>query len=55
MSWDSQPVIITVAPVDAEVTRDNHPGVSYTPQEIAAGRRFAAHSTDVHRYRPCTH
>jgi 3-keto-5-aminohexanoate cleavage enzyme len=36
MAWDSQPVIITVAPVGAEVTRDNHPGVPYTPAEIAA-------------------
>jgi 3-keto-5-aminohexanoate cleavage enzyme len=36
MSWDSQPLIITVAPVGAEVTRDNHPGVPYTPAEIAA-------------------
>jgi 3-keto-5-aminohexanoate cleavage enzyme len=36
MAWDSQPVIITVAPVGAEVTRHNHPGVPYTPAEIAA-------------------
>jgi 3-keto-5-aminohexanoate cleavage enzyme len=36
MAWDSQPVIITVAPVGAEVTRDNHPAVPYTPDEIAA-------------------
>ncbi len=36
MAWDSQPVIITVAPVGAEVTRDNHPAVPYTPAEIAA-------------------
>lgn len=35
MAWDSQPVIITVAPVGAEVTRDNHPAVPYTPDEIA--------------------
>lgn len=35
MAWDSQPVIITVAPVGAEVTRDNHPAVPYTPSEIA--------------------
>ena len=36
MAWDSHPLIITVAPVGAEVTRDNHPGVPYTPAEIAA-------------------
>jgi 3-keto-5-aminohexanoate cleavage enzyme len=36
MAWDSQPVIITVAPVGAEVTRDNNPAVPYTPHEIAA-------------------
>ncbi|MFZ0096914.1 MAG: 3-keto-5-aminohexanoate cleavage protein [Gemmobacter sp.] len=34
-SWDSEPLIITVAPVGAEVTRKNHPGVPYTPEEIA--------------------
>ena len=36
MAWDTHPLIITVAPVGAEVTRDNHPGVPYTPAEIAA-------------------
>lgn len=35
-TWDSDPLIITVAPVGAEVTREHHPGVPYTPQEIAA-------------------
>lgn len=34
--WDENPVIVTVAPVGAEVTRENHPRVPYTPQEIAA-------------------
>ena len=34
--WNEYPVIVTVAPVGAEVTRENHPGVPYTPQEIAA-------------------
>ena len=34
-SWDSEPVIITVAPVGAEVTRSNHPDVPFTPSEIA--------------------
>lgn len=33
--WDQTPLIVTVAPVGAEVTRDNHPGVPYTPDEIA--------------------
>jgi 3-keto-5-aminohexanoate cleavage enzyme len=36
MKWDESPVIVTVAPVGAEVTRDNHPRVPYTPEEIAA-------------------
>ena len=35
MAWDSEPLIVTIAPVGAEVTRDNHPGVPYTPAEIA--------------------
>ena len=34
--WDEYPVIVTVAPVGAEVTRENHPGVPYSPEEIAA-------------------
>ena len=34
-SWDRHPVILTVAPVGAEVTRDHHPGVPFTPDEIA--------------------
>lgn len=33
--WDEEPVIVTVAPCGAEVTRDEHPGVPYTPMEIA--------------------
>jgi 3-keto-5-aminohexanoate cleavage enzyme len=35
MAWDSKPVIITVAPTGAEVTRENNPAVPYTPAEIA--------------------
>jgi 3-keto-5-aminohexanoate cleavage enzyme len=34
-AWDYHPVILTVAPVGAEVTRDHHPGVPFTPDEIA--------------------
>lgn len=33
--WDQNPVIITVAPVGAEVTRAHHPAVPFTPDEIA--------------------
>lgn len=33
--WNQDPVVITVAPTGAEVTRDEHPGVPYTPAEIA--------------------
>jgi 3-keto-5-aminohexanoate cleavage enzyme len=35
-AWDTHPVIITVAPVGAEVTRDNHPNVPFSPTEIAS-------------------
>ncbi|MFN4155863.1 MAG: 3-keto-5-aminohexanoate cleavage protein [Paracoccaceae bacterium] len=34
--WNAEPLIITVAPVGAEVTRNHHPQVPYTPDEIAA-------------------
>ena len=34
-TWDSEPLIITIAPVGAEVTREHHPGVPFTPEEIA--------------------
>lgn len=33
--WDASPVVVTVAPTGAEVTRDDHPAVPYTPAEIA--------------------
>ncbi|MBG1232317.1 3-keto-5-aminohexanoate cleavage protein [Aestuariivirga litoralis] len=50
MAWDSEPVIITIAPVGAEVTRDNHPSVPYTPAEIAAASldAVAAGASVVH-------
>jgi 3-keto-5-aminohexanoate cleavage enzyme len=35
MSWSTDPVVITVAPTGAEVTRDDNPNVPYTPEEIA--------------------
>lgn len=49
-AWDAHPVIITVAPVGAEVTRDNNPGVPYTPAEIAAAslEAIAAGAAVVH-------
>lgn len=36
MGWDDNPVIITVAPVGAEVTRADNPALPHTPAEIAA-------------------
>lgn len=36
MEMSNAPVVITVAPVGAEVTREQHPGVPFTPTEIAA-------------------
>lgn len=36
MSWDDLPVVITVAPVGAEVTRSDNPALPHTPAEIAA-------------------
>jgi len=49
-NWDSEPLIVTVAPVGAEVTRDNHPDVPYTPQEIATAslEAVAAGASVVH-------
>jgi 3-keto-5-aminohexanoate cleavage enzyme len=34
-SWNSNPVVVTVAPTGADVTRDNNPNVPYTTTEIA--------------------
>ena len=36
MSWDARPVVITVAPTGAEVTRADNPALPHTPAEIAA-------------------
>ena len=36
MSWDATPVVITVAPTGAEVTRADNPALPHTPEEIAA-------------------
>ena len=36
VSWDAAPVVITVAPTGAEVTRDHNPALPHTPDEIAA-------------------
>lgn len=41
-TWNEHPVVITVAPTGAEVTRDDNPHVPYTPEEIAAASRDAA-------------
>lgn len=49
-TWDAHPVIITIAPVGAEVTRNDHPRVPYTPAEIAAAslESVAAGAAVVH-------
>jgi uncharacterized protein (DUF849 family) len=36
VSWDEKPVVITVAPTGAEVTREDNPALPHTPAEIAA-------------------
>ena len=48
--WNQTPVILTVAPVGAEVTRDHHPGVPYSPAEIATAalESVAAGASVVH-------
>lgn len=33
-SWDSEPVWITVAPIGAEVSRKDNPGLPHTPHEV---------------------
>ena len=35
-AWDELPVVVTVAPTGAEVTRDDNPALPHTPAEIAA-------------------
>lgn len=49
-SWNEHPVVITVAPIGAEVTRDDNPAVPYTPREVAtdAVGAFNAGATLVH-------
>lgn len=49
-TWDSEPLIITIAPVGAEVTREHHPGVPFTPEEIALSslEAVAAGASVVH-------
>lgn len=48
--WDAEPVIVTVAPSGAEVTREHNPAVPYTPAEIAAqtAAAYEAGATHVH-------
>ena len=36
MAWDAKPVVITVAPTGAEVTRDDNPALPHTPTEMCA-------------------
>jgi 3-keto-5-aminohexanoate cleavage enzyme len=50
MSWDRDPVVVTVAPCGAEVTREDNPNVPYTPLEIAreSVRAFEAGATVSH-------
>jgi 3-keto-5-aminohexanoate cleavage enzyme len=36
VTWDELPVVVTVAPVGAEVTRADNPALPHTPAEIAA-------------------
>jgi len=36
VSWDELPVVVTVAPVGAEVTRADNPALPHTPAEISA-------------------
>jgi 3-keto-5-aminohexanoate cleavage enzyme len=36
VSWDELPVVVTVAPTGAEVTRADNPALPHTPAEIAA-------------------
>lgn len=42
MTWNDEPVAITVAPTGAEVTRADNPAVPYTPREIADEARASA-------------
>jgi 3-keto-5-aminohexanoate cleavage enzyme len=35
VAWDELPVVVTVAPTGAEVTRDDNPALPHTPRELA--------------------
>ena len=35
MSWNSRPVVLTVAVTGADVFRENNPNIPYTTEEIA--------------------
>jgi 3-keto-5-aminohexanoate cleavage enzyme len=41
-SWDTDPVVLTVAVTGADVFRDNNPNIPYTPAEIAGSAIEAA-------------
>lgn len=50
VTWNEQPLVVTVAPCGAEVTRDDNPAVPYTPEEIVDScvEAAAAGSTVAH-------
>lgn len=49
-AWNANPVVVTVAPSGADVTRQNNPNIPYTPAEIAQSsiEAAAAGATVVH-------
>ena len=49
-AWNSEPVVVTVAPTGADVFRSNNPNIPYTPEEIAESSIEAARAgaTVVH-------
>lgn len=38
MTWNASPVVITVAPIGAEVTRADNPALPHTPADVAPTR-----------------
>ena len=40
--WNSDPVVLTVAPTGSDTTRENNPNIPYTPEEIAQSSIEAA-------------
>jgi uncharacterized protein (DUF849 family) len=48
VSWDELLVVVTVAPVVAEVTRADNPALSRTPAEIAAEVAARAEASVCH-------